>query len=37
MYFNFMAAVTIHSDFGVQENKGPYDSLLKRRPSSAGL
>ena len=29
MCFNFMAAVTVHSDFGVQENKGPYDSLFE--------
>ena len=26
---HFMAAVIVHSDFGVQENKEPCDSLLE--------
>ena len=29
MSFHFMAAVIVHSDFGVQEKKAPYDSLLE--------
>ena len=34
--FNFMAPVTVHSDFGTQENKGPdhTDTMIFKVPAS---
>ena len=34
--FNFMASVTVHSDFGAQENKGPdhTDTMIFEVPAS---
>ena len=37
MSFNFMAAITICSDFGAQENKVPYDYTVEVRNRFKGL